>query len=59
MLYGTFNDTHVEQQHYAWYGTSDAATSSGGSVADAGGGGGGGGSTTGNSYLYPEIRSLR
>lgn len=24
MLYGTFNDTDVEQQHYSWYGTTGA-----------------------------------
>lgn len=26
MLYGTFNDSLVEEQKYAWYGTSNAAT---------------------------------
>lgn len=26
MLYGTFNDTSVEEQHYAWYGTAAGAT---------------------------------
>lgn len=24
MLYGTFNDTDVEQQHFSWFGTTGA-----------------------------------
>ncbi|KAI8038000.1 hypothetical protein M5D96_009041 [Drosophila gunungcola] len=68
MLYATFNDTHVQEQHFAWYGTTGpsggaaaaaAATAGGG----AGSGGGGAGASSSGSHphasLYPEIRSLR
>jgi len=41
MLYATFNDTHVQEQHFAWYGT--AGPSGGPAAAAAGGGGGAGG----------------
>ncbi|XP_022232305.2 uncharacterized protein LOC111080796 isoform X2 [Drosophila obscura] len=66
MLYATFNDTHVQEQHFAWYGTTGpssggaaaAAAAASGTPAGSGGSSSGGGS---NPYanLYPEIRSLR
>lgn len=39
MLFGSFNDSMVEEQKFPWYGTTS--------------------STSGNTNLYPEIRSLR
>lgn len=39
MLFGSFNDSMVEEQKFSWYGTT--------------------GSMSGNTNLYPEIRSLR
>jgi len=68
MLYATFNDTHVQEQHFAWYGTT--GPSGGPAAAAAGGGGGAGGAGSGgagasssgsnpHANLYPEIRSLR
>ncbi|XP_017111403.1 uncharacterized protein LOC108135250 isoform X1 [Drosophila elegans] len=71
MLYATFNDTHVQEQHFAWYGTTGpsggaaaaAAAAAGGGGAGAGSGGGGAGASSSGSHphanLYPEIRSLR
>ncbi|XP_050740864.1 uncharacterized protein LOC108033860 isoform X2 [Drosophila biarmipes] len=65
MLFATFNDTHVQEQHFAWYGTTGP---SGGPAAAAAGGGGGAGSggagatssgSNPHANLYPEIRSLR
>lgn len=75
LLYASFNDTHVQEQHFAWYGTTSsgpaggAATSgssnSGGGSAGVGGSGSGSGNggtaggTNPHANLYPEIRSLR
>ncbi|XP_015036961.2 uncharacterized protein Dpp10 isoform X1 [Drosophila pseudoobscura] len=70
MLYATFNDTHVQEQHFAWYGTTgpsggaaSAAAAAGGGAAGTPGGSGGSSSSGGGSNpyanLYPEIRSLR
>ncbi|SPP85818.1 uncharacterized protein LOC117588058 isoform X2 [Drosophila guanche] len=63
MLYATFNDTNVQEQHFAWYGTtgpsaSGAAAAATGTPGASGASSSGGGS---NPYanLYPEIRSLR
>lgn len=39
MLYGCFNDSNVQEQNFAWFGTVSSAS--------------------GNTNLYPEIRSLR
>lgn len=39
MLFGSFNDSLVEEQKFPWYGTTS--------------------SSSGNTNLYPEIRSLR
>ncbi|KAH8404406.1 hypothetical protein KR222_011025 [Zaprionus bogoriensis] len=70
LLYASFNDTHVQEQHFAWYGTTSgggaggAATSAAGSSAghsagNAGNAGGAAGGTNPHANLYPEIRSLR
>lgn len=75
MLYATFNDTHVQEQHFAWYGTtgsSGGAAAAAAAAAAGGGGGTGGGGSKGaggsggsagssnpHANLYPEIRSLR
>ncbi|KAL7741855.1 hypothetical protein ACLKA6_012072 [Drosophila palustris] len=74
LLYASFNDTHVQEQHFAWYGTTSAGTAggaaTGGSSNSASGSGGGSGSGSGSNggiaggtnphaNLYPEIRSLR
>lgn len=72
MLYATFNDTHVQEQHFAWYGTTGPSGGAAAAAAAAGLGGGGhgggagssggGGSSAGSNphaNLYPEIRSLR
>ncbi|XP_060657686.1 uncharacterized protein LOC132792360 isoform X1 [Drosophila nasuta] len=74
LLFGSFNDTNVLEQHFAWYGTTSAGpaggSGTGGSGSSGGGGGGtgtGGGGDSGNTAgganphanLYPEIRSLR
>ncbi|XP_017154892.1 uncharacterized protein LOC108163886 isoform X1 [Drosophila miranda] len=68
MLYATFNDTHVQEQHFAWYGTTGPSGGAASAAAAAGAagtpGGSGGSSSSGggsNPYanLYPEIRSLR
>lgn len=52
MLYGSFNDSLVQEQHFAWYGT----TSSNGRSPSATSSGAG---SHPNANLYPEIRSLR
>ncbi|KAH8293230.1 hypothetical protein KR018_000532 [Drosophila ironensis] len=75
MLYATFNDTHVQEQHFAWYGTTGpaggaaaaaaAAAATGGGTSGGSGHGGGGsghgssGGSNPHASLYPEIRSLR
>ncbi|KAH8333609.1 hypothetical protein KR059_001206, partial [Drosophila kikkawai] len=70
MLYATFNDTHVQEQHFAWYGTTGssggaaaaaaaAAAAGGGGGAGTGGNGGSAGTSNPHANLYPEIRSLR
>lgn len=69
LLYASFNDSHVQEQHFAWYGTTSggaaggAATSgsgtSGGNGAGPGNTGGTAGGTNPHANLYPEIRSLR
>ncbi|XP_017855027.1 inactive dipeptidyl peptidase 10 isoform X1 [Drosophila busckii] len=62
LLYASFNDTHVQEQHFAWYGTSSAPHTPGsGSKEHAGGAAAGGGGVGANPHasLYPEIRSLR
>lgn len=45
MLYASFNDSLVQEQHFAWYGTTNAGNINAGSHP--------------NANLYPEIRSLR
>lgn len=69
LLYASFNDSHVQEQHFAWYGTTSggaaggAATSgsstNGGNGAGTGNAGGTAGGTNPHANLYPEIRSLR
>ncbi|KAI8121048.1 hypothetical protein FF38_12632 [Lucilia cuprina] len=45
MLYASFNDSLVQEQHFAWYGTTNAGNPNAGHHP--------------NANLYPEIRSLR
>ncbi|XP_043070568.1 inactive dipeptidyl peptidase 10 isoform X2 [Drosophila grimshawi] len=71
LLYASFNDTNVQEQHFAWYGTTSSGTAGGagtsgtasGTGHGVGSGAGGGGSsaagTNPHANLYPEIRSLR
>ncbi|XP_043648359.1 uncharacterized protein LOC122616848 isoform X1 [Drosophila teissieri] len=64
MLYATFNDTHVQEQHFAWYGTTGPSGGEAAAAAAAGAGGSGSGSagaagSNPHASLYPEIRSLR
>ncbi|XP_064553883.1 uncharacterized protein Dpp10 isoform X2 [Drosophila montana] len=72
LLYASFNDTHVQEQHFAWYGTTSTGAAGGaatsGTTHGNGGVGGGVGTGTGggsagginpHANLYPEIRSLR
>ncbi|XP_013101716.2 inactive dipeptidyl peptidase 10 isoform X1 [Stomoxys calcitrans] len=58
MLYGSFNDSMVQEQHFAWYGTTSSNNNNynnarGSSATSAGAG------NHPNANLYPEIRSLR
>ncbi|EDX03979.1 GD22563 [Drosophila simulans] len=64
MLYATFNDTHVQEQHFAWYGTTGPSGGGAAAAAAVGAGGAGTGSagaggSNPHASLYPEIRSLR
>ncbi|EDW76193.2 uncharacterized protein Dwil_GK14793 [Drosophila willistoni] len=67
LLYASFNDTHVQEQHFAWYGTTGPSGGAAAAAATAGGNAGGTTSTSSSSSngnnphsnLYPEIRSLR
>jgi len=64
MLYATFNDTHVQEQHFAWYGTTGPSAGGAAAAAAVGAGGAGTGSpgaggSNPHASLYPEIRSLR
>ncbi|XP_034669414.1 uncharacterized protein LOC117902264 isoform X1 [Drosophila subobscura] len=63
MLYATFNDTNVQEQHFAWYGTTGPSASGAAAAAAGTPGASGGSSSVGGSNpyanLYPEIRSLR
>ncbi|XP_030381131.1 prolyl endopeptidase FAP [Scaptodrosophila lebanonensis] len=61
MLYASFNDTHVQEQHFAWYGTTSGAGVGPTGGAAAAGMGATNANAGGNPHanLYPEIRSLR
>ncbi|XP_055372089.1 inactive dipeptidyl peptidase 10 isoform X2 [Condylostylus longicornis] len=58
MLYASFNDSLVEEQHFAWYGTQQQYNNDGiknnfnGNIGNSNSGGS-------DSPLYPEIKSLR